>query len=149
MNNILIWCMIWFHKNAYGFTNISTKLIYTQAYHETGNFKSAVFKQNNNLFGMRQPKVRKNYATGSNLGHATFKNHNDSIRDYFERQRNFKIGNINDEAYIEATVKSNYAEDKRYKEKWIALLDKVKAPIDNSILYLLFFFFNCNDLFNL
>lgn len=123
----------------YGFANISTKLIFAQAVHETGNFTSAVFKENNNLFGMRQAKVRKNYATGTNRAHATFKNHFNSIRDYFERQKNFRIDNTNDTRFVETTVNSNYAEDANYKSKWIATVNTLKSPVDIKRLGLLFF----------
>lgn len=48
---------------------------------ETGNFSSAVFKENNNLFGMRLPRKRSTTATSSNLGHAVYNNRLDSIYD--------------------------------------------------------------------
>ncbi len=118
LTKILIWVYIHFLKQWYGFSKISTKLIYAQAYHETGNFTSKVFKQNKNPFGMRQAKIRKNYATGTNLGHATFSSLFNSVRDYFERQKNFRIDKTSDAKYINSTVNSNYAEDKLYKQKW-------------------------------
>ena len=123
----------------YGFSNISTKLIFAQAVHETGNFTSAVFKENNNLFGMRQAKVRKNFATGTNRAHATFKNHLNSVRDYFERQKNFRIANTDDSRFVETTVNSNYAEDQNYKSKWIATVNSLKSPVDVKRIGLLFF----------
>ena len=43
------------------------RYITAQAAHETGNFTSKIFKENNNLFGMKKPAVRKTYAIGENL----------------------------------------------------------------------------------
>lgn len=76
---------------------------------------------------MRQAKIRKNYATGTAHGHATFSNLFNSIRDYFERQKNFKIPNIGTAGYVAATVKSNYAEDKKYAQKWLSIFNTVSV----------------------
>lgn len=147
---IKIWLYIWYFKNLYGYNNISTKLIYAQAWHETGNFKSEVFKQNNNLFGMRQPSKRKTFATGSHLNHATFKNHFDSVRDYFEHRKYFKIPNTSDQAFIDVTVRKGYAEDQNYKKKWIKIFNTIKPPAAKLPTYavILFFFPLFSDLYN-
>ncbi|OUS02881.1 hypothetical protein A9Q86_02200 [Flavobacteriales bacterium 33_180_T64] len=135
-----IWLYIWAIKNMYGFTKVSTKLLYAQTYHETGNYSSPVFKENKNLFGMRHPSKRKTYSQGSNLGHAVFKNHFNSVRDYFERQKEFNISNTNDTAYVLETVASNYATDPNYSTKWEAIANKIKMPFTNGVMIALFFF---------
>jgi Mannosyl-glycoprotein endo-beta-N-acetylglucosaminidase len=56
-------------------------LILAQAELESGHFKSAVFKENNNLFGMRQPKKRYTLCSGSNLNHALYDNWKMSVED--------------------------------------------------------------------
>lgn len=44
---------------------LNCKLIAAQAWHESGNFTSNVYKQNNNAFGMKMPSVRsKKYIAG-------------------------------------------------------------------------------------
>ncbi|TJY33382.1 glucosaminidase domain-containing protein [Pontimicrobium aquaticum] len=129
-----IWLYIWLLKNLYGYTKVSVKLLFAQSWHETGNFKSEVFKQNNNLFGMRHPKVRKTYSKGSNLSHAVFKSHFDSVRDYFERQKNFGISNTGDTNYSLETVASNYATDPNYLQKWQNVKKTIKAPTNNMFL---------------
>lgn len=43
-----------------------------QARLETGHFKSDVFKENNNLFGMKHPSVRETVSLGPNRGHAKY-----------------------------------------------------------------------------
>ena len=132
--------MIWLSKRLYGYNKVSTKLLYAQAWHETGDFKSEVFKVNRNLFGMRQPKKRKTFAIGSNLGHATFKNHWDSIRDYFERQKEFSIPDSVDNEYMQHTVNSNYAEDNQYIQKWRNINDNIILPTNNLFIYAGLFF---------
>lgn len=132
--------MIWVLKNLYGYTKLSVKLFYSQAFHETGDFKSPVYVQNKNLFGMRHPSKRKTFSKGSNLGHAVFKNHWDSIRDYFERCKNFKLTNGSDSLFMVETVKSRYAEDKDYLKKWERIYGSIKLPINNTFLFIGVFF---------
>ncbi len=129
-----IWVLITVYKYLHGYSKISTKLIFAQAKHETGNFTSDVFKENHNLFGMRQAKVRKNTATGTNRNHATYKNHRSSIIDYFLRQSNFKIPNVNDTDFMLKTVGSNYAEDKNYLSKWTTIYKNTVTPLALKVL---------------
>ena len=58
-----------------------------QAMHETGNFTSPIFKENNNLFGIKKSREGK-YQTGVNRGHATYKNVYQSIYDYYDLTKN-------------------------------------------------------------
>lgn len=132
--------MIALAKFLYGFSQISTMVIYGQALHETGNLKSTIFKENKNLFGCKMPRVRKTYGQGTKRGHAYYKSHWDSIRDYFERQKYFKVDSSNDEAFIETTFTSGYAEDRAYVKAWKNMIATSKKPIGNLYLYLLFFF---------
>ena len=56
-------------------------LILAQAVLESGHFKSTVFKENNNLFGMRQPRKRYTLCKGSNLNHGVYDNWKVSVED--------------------------------------------------------------------
>lgn len=47
-------------------------VVLSQCILESGNFKSPVFKQYNNLLGLREAKQRLTLATGTHLNHATF-----------------------------------------------------------------------------
>lgn len=129
LSKIQIWLYLHFLKQWYGYGAVSTKLLYAQAYHETGNFSSKIFKENNNIFGMRQAQVRKNYATGTAHAHATFSSLFNSVRDYFERQKYFKVANVGGSGYVESTVKSNYAEDREYSKKWLNIYNNVPVPV--------------------
>ena len=123
---------IFFYKLKYKYFKVSTRFLYAQAYHETGGFTSPVFKKNNNLFGMRQPSKRKTLATGSNLKHATFKNHFDSIQDYFLRQKDFQIKDAYNVEYAHSLQNHRlpYAEDPKYIEKWLNVYKTIKYPFN-------------------
>lgn len=56
-------------------------LILAQAVLESGHFKSTVFKENNNLFGMKQPRKRYTLCKGSNLNHGVYDNWKISVED--------------------------------------------------------------------
>jgi hypothetical protein len=64
------------------FTPEMARLLVAQSAHETGNFTSQLFKEQNNLFGMRHPRIRKTYSIGEKNGHAVFASVQDSIKDY-------------------------------------------------------------------
>ena len=53
-----------------------------QATLETNTFRSNIFVENNNLFGMKEAKTRINLARGSQHGHAYYDSWEDSVLDY-------------------------------------------------------------------
>lgn len=56
-------------------------IVKAQALLESGYFKSPVFKQNNNTFGMRLAVTRLSTAIGDNLNHAIYKTVEDCVID--------------------------------------------------------------------
>lgn len=65
---------------------------------ETGNFKSAICKENKNIAGIRTSKSQ--YVSGINRGHCTYKTYKDCIKDYVRIQNRY-LKNI-DGKYAEA-----------------------------------------------
>ena len=61
------------------------KVVYSQAVHETANFTSTIFKENNNCFGMK--RSQRGWATEENRGHASYASIEESVRDYASYQR--------------------------------------------------------------
>lgn len=57
-------------------------IVLAQARRETGHYTSAIFRENNNLFGLKEAKVRLNLAQGTNRGHAIFNSWEESLLDY-------------------------------------------------------------------
>lgn len=108
---------------------VSTNLIYAQAKHETGNFTSSIFKNNNNLFGMKLAKKRSTTAIGEKSGHAVYKTLFHSVLDYFKRQKEFNISGSSNTQFVNDTIHSGYAEDPAYLEKWMALYRDDKSLV--------------------
>ena len=50
--------------------------------YETGHWNSKIFKENHNLFGMKEARVRLNLAEGTQHGHAYYNNWEESVMDY-------------------------------------------------------------------
>ncbi len=57
-------------------------IVLAQAILETGKYESKIFKENNNLFGMKEARVRLNLAEGTQYGHAYYDNWKESVTDY-------------------------------------------------------------------
>ena len=57
-------------------------IVLAQAILETGHFESKIFKENNNLFGMKEARVRLNLAKGTQYGHAYYDDWKESLTDY-------------------------------------------------------------------
>lgn len=92
------------------------EIVFVQAIIESGNFESRLFKNHNNLFGMRFPRVRETTATGENKrGYARYKDWDDSVLDYYFWQNFFlrKKGASNRDEYLDL-LDEVYAEDESY-----------------------------------
>lgn len=90
-------------------------IVYAQAKLESGNFKSALFKLNNNLFGMKAICNRPTTSIGSRYGFAYFKTWRDSVLDYVIYQCLY----LKDKTYEEYLfyLDTVYAEDPNYINK--------------------------------
>lgn len=102
------------------FNFMTARIIFAQAAHETGNFTSTIFKENNNLFGMKLPRIRPTTAIGENKGHAVYRNTLDSIKDFAIY---FKVAKLmrtftSISAYVKALKERAYfeADEKEYEK---------------------------------
>lgn len=59
-----------------------SELLAAQAAHETGDFTSRIFSENNNAFGMKAST--RNYEFGERYGHAIYLSLGDSVKDMLE-----------------------------------------------------------------
>lgn len=87
------------------------EIVYAQAAHETGNFKSKIFKENNNLFGMKVATVRSTTNQGEQYGHAVYNHWRDSVLDYALYAATYLSG-LSKAEYLQYL--DNYAEDPNY-----------------------------------
>jgi hypothetical protein len=92
---------------------------------ETGNFKSKIFKENNNLFGMKEAKSRVKLALGTKHGHAHYSTWLESLYDYAFYQCRY-LGTIKNETDYYNYLGKTYAEDPDYVDKLKKMADKNK-----------------------
>jgi hypothetical protein len=87
-------------------------IVLAQAKIESSHYKSQVFKNNNNLFGMRYPNNRQTTAIGEELNHAKYDTWINSVIDYAFWQISECKGVGTDEDYLKCL--SYYAENPNY-----------------------------------
>ena len=92
---------------------------------ETGHWKSDIFLENNNLFGMREAKSRITTAIGTNKNHAEYNTWRESVYDYAFYQNRY-LNNIRNENDYYQYLDASYAEDPTYVSKVKIMVDKYK-----------------------
>ena len=88
-------------------------IVMAQSMVETGHWKSNIFKENHNLFGMKQARVRINTAGGTQNGHAYYDDWIESVYDYAFYQCRYLSGIKTEEEYF-AYLGKSYAEASDY-----------------------------------
>lgn len=83
------------------------KLVYGKAKKECG-FNSPIFKENNNLFSMKDAGLRPQIKTGMNRGHCTYENWEQSCIDYALYQSYFLREIKTESQFIEYLKTANY-----------------------------------------
>ena len=96
-------------------------IVYAQAMVETGGFKSEIFKNNHNLFGMKRARIRCNIAQGTKRGHAFYNHWTESVIDYALYQTSY-MHRIKSESDYFAHLDKSYAEDPTYVSKLKAII---------------------------
>lgn len=87
-------------------------LVYAQAIQETGNFKSSIFLENHNIFGMKTATVRATTNKGTNRGHAYYSSWQNSVLDYALYQSSY-LRKMDRDQYINY-ISRNYSTDSSY-----------------------------------
>ncbi len=95
-------------------------IVLAQAKVESGNFKSKVFKQNHNMFGMRKARQRITSAQSEKNTYAYYRDWMDCVYDYAMYQSAVMCVASNEEEYF-ARLGERYAEDPNY----VAVLKQV------------------------
>ena len=98
-------------------------IILAQAKLESGNFKSTIFLENNNMFGMREAKLRANLARGTNRAHAYYDSWQESVLDYALYYSTY-LSDIRTEGEYFEYLKQNYAEDPTYVQRLKEMIKK-------------------------
>jgi hypothetical protein len=100
-------------------------IVMAQSIIETGYWKSKVFKENHNLFGMKQANVRINTANGTQNGHAYYDDWRQSVYDYAFYSCRY-LGGINTEEEYYTYLGQNYAEASNYVQILKTTVEKEK-----------------------
>jgi hypothetical protein len=87
-------------------------IVLAQSILETGHYGSKIFKENHNLFGMKEARVRLNLAKGTQFGHAYYNNWKESLTDYafwystyaYKCKTEKQLYKLLDKQYVEATA---------------------------------------------
>jgi len=103
-------------------------IVLAQSILETGHFDSKVFKENNNLFGMKEAKVRLNLAKGTQNGHAYYDNWEESLMDYALWYSTYAYKCKNEKQLFKLLDKQ-YAEANHYVEALKRIINKENLKI--------------------
>lgn len=98
-------------------------IVFAQARLESGNFKSSIFLENNNLFGMKVARRRPTTNKGENRGHAYFDSWKECVVDYAFYQAAYLQDLKTEQQYLQY-LKTNYAEDPNYYQRLLKLINK-------------------------
>ncbi|MGB4400126.1 MAG: glucosaminidase domain-containing protein [Daejeonella sp.] len=103
----------------------------SQARLETGNFTSAIFKENHNLFGMKMAELRPTSAIGIHRGHALYTNWKESVVDYalFQSFIISRLKTVSKDAYRKH-IQKYYSETSDY----LVRIDRVGVDNINEII---------------
>jgi hypothetical protein len=102
-------------------------IVLAQAKLESGDFKSKMFRQNFNMFGMKLARQRITTALGEKSGHAYYRDWIDCVHDYGMYQSAMMCNVANEVEYF-IKLDERYAEDTTYisKLKHIIEVQKLK-----------------------
>jgi hypothetical protein len=98
-------------------------IVYAQAVLESYHFKSRIFRENNNFFGMKQAKSRPTTSKGTQHGHAYFDSWRDCAIDYALYSSKY-LSRLSRAEYLEY-LGQNYAEDRGYVSKLNQIISKL------------------------
>lgn len=98
-------------------------IVLAQSIQETGHWRSAIFLENHNLFGMKEARARITTAEGTNRSHAYYGHWRESVYDYAFYQCRYLSG-IKSEAEYFNYLGASYAEDTQYVARLKSVIAK-------------------------
>lgn len=98
-------------------------IVMAQSIIETRKWTSPIFKENHNLFGMKQANVRVTTSSGTERGHAYYEDWYQSVYDYAFYQSRY-LGGIKSESEYLNYLSASYAEDPNYVSKIKMVIEK-------------------------
>jgi len=106
-------------------------IVMAQSIVETGHWSSNIFKENHNLFGMKEARVRVNTAKGTQYNHAFYHDWRESVYDYAFYQCRYLGGIRTEEEYFQYLSQS-YAEAGDYVKilKQVIIKENLRANFE-------------------
>lgn len=101
-------------------------IILAQAKIESGNFTSTIFKENNNMFGMRLARQRPTTAVSENKGFAVYSSWDLSFYDYLLYQCSAMSNFCSNEDEYYQRLEDRYAQDTNYVSSLKGIINKEK-----------------------
>jgi hypothetical protein len=98
-------------------------IVLAQSMIETGRWKSKIFLENNNLFGMKKAKLRITTAGGTQYNHAYYNHWRESVYDYAFYQCRY-LSKIKSENEYFQYLSAHYAEDPNYINMVKTIIEK-------------------------
>ena len=98
-------------------------IVMAQAIHESGNYTSKLFLENNNMFGMKNPVTRLTTSTGDQDGYAYYETWTDCVYDRALYSATY-LSNVKTEDEYYNFLSQYYAEDKQYVDKLKKIIDQ-------------------------
>lgn len=110
------------------------ELVFTQAMKESG-FKSTIWKDNHNPFGMKEANKRPNKQNGSQHGHANYDTWKDACIDYAFYQSYVGLSKVKTkEDYLQCLKELNYFDTEHPgNETYLSDLKKISDNIENYL----------------
>lgn len=122
-------------KNEFSFNMLKTYIVdlnirypyivLAQAQLETGGFTSPIYKENHNLFGLKEAKSRPTTSLGTDSNHAYYDNWRESVLDYAFLQATYMRSIKSEDEYYQY-LGQYYAEDENYVPKLKDIVVKMK-----------------------
>jgi len=103
-------------------------IVLAQAILETGHFESKIFVENNNLFGMKEARIRLNLAEGTQYGHAYYNNWKESVTDYALWYSTFAY-KCKNEKQLYKLLNKQYAEANYYPQALKRIIEKQQLKL--------------------
>jgi uncharacterized FlgJ-related protein len=97
-------------------------IVLAQAKLESNNYSSRIFIDNNNLFGMKEARVRINLAKGTQYKHAYYNTWQESVLDYAFWMATYGSKCKTEQQYY--NLLNGYAEDSNYQAKLKNIIKK-------------------------
>jgi uncharacterized FlgJ-related protein len=105
-------------------------IVLAQSTVETGKWRSKIFLENNNLFGMKEAKMRITTAEGTQYNHAYYNHWRESVYDYAFYQSRY-LSKIRSKNEYFQYLSTSYAEDPNYINTIKNVIEKEKIAIRN------------------